>query len=170
MSLPQSTEYDEAIQNSRSAFIDLELREATNDGPLFMGVPGGPVASGNFAIVYRFKTGTRRLAVKCFTREKTDQQLRYQLIHQHLAAKKLRWTIDFTFIEEGIRVKGKIYPIVKMEWIENAKSLLSYINEAVVARQPIDSVCDQFYRMSADLRKHSIAHGDLQHANLVISD
>jgi hypothetical protein len=170
MSLPQSAEYDEAIQNSRSAFIDAELRNATNDGPLFMGVPGGPVASGNFAIVYRFRTGTRRLAVKCFTREKTDQQTRYQLIHEHLAARKLPWTIDFTFIKEGIRVKGKTYPIVKMEWIENAKTLLSYINDAVTAEQSLDSVCNQFYRMTSDLRKHSIAHGDLQHANLIISD
>lgn len=170
MSLPQSAEYDEAIQNSRSAFIDAELRNATNDGPVFMGVPGGPVASGNFAIVYRFRTGTRRIAIKCFTREKTDQQTRYELIHEHLAAQKLPWTIDFNFIKEGIRVKGKTYPIVKMEWIENAKTLLSHINDAVSARQPLDSVCDQFYRMTADLRKHSIAHGDLQHANLIISD
>ncbi|MBK8094505.1 MAG: hypothetical protein IPK32_21720 [Verrucomicrobiaceae bacterium] len=170
MSLPQSAEYDEAIQNSRSAFIDPELRSATNDGPLFMGVPGGPVASGNFAIVYRFRTGTRRLAVKCFTREKTDQQTRYELIHEHLATQKLPWTIDFNFIKEGIRVKGKTYPIVKMEWIENAKTLLSHVNDAVSAKQPLDSVCDQFYRMSSDLRKHSIAHGDLQHANLIISD
>lgn len=170
MSLPQSAEYDEAIQNSRSTFIDSELKNATNDGPVFMGVPGGPVASGNFAIVYRFRTGTRRVAIKCFTREKTDQQKRYQLIHEHLAAKKLPWTIDFTFIKEGIRVKGKTYPIVKMEWIENAKTLLSCINDAVNSKQPLDSVCDQFYRMTSDLRKHSIAHGDLQHANLIISD
>jgi hypothetical protein len=169
MSLPQSAEYDEAIQNSRSTFIDSELRTATNDGPIFMGVPGGPVASGNFAIVYRFRTGTRRLGVKCFTREKTDQQTRYQLIHEHLATQKLPWTIDFTFIKEGIRVKGKTYPIVKMEWIENAKTLLSYINDSVSAKQPLDSVCDQFYRMTSDLKKHSIAHGDLQHANLIIS-
>ena len=169
MSLPQPTEYDDAIQNSRSTFIDTELRNATNDGPLRFGMPG-PVAMGNFAIVYRFRTGTRRLAVKCFTREKTDQQTRYQLIHEHLATLKLPWTIDFTFIKEGIRVKGKTYPIVKMEWIENAKTLLSYINDAVSAKQSLDSVCDQFYRMTSDLKKHSIAHGDLQHANLIISD
>lgn len=170
MSLPQSTEYDEAIQNSRSAFVDPELRSATNDGPIFMGVQGGPVASGNFAIVYRFRTGSRRLGVKCFTREKTDQQARYQLIHEHLAARKLPWTIDFTYIKEGIRVKGKTYPIVKMEWIENAKTLLSHINDAISANQPLNSLCDQFYRMAYDLKKHSIAHGDLQHANLIISD
>jgi len=55
MALPQATEYDEAIQNSRLSFLDAELRGAENDGPVFMGVPGGPVASGNFAIVYRFR-------------------------------------------------------------------------------------------------------------------
>jgi hypothetical protein len=170
MSLPQSAEYHEAIQSSRSSFIDAELKVATNDGPVFMGVPGGPVASGNFAIVYRFRNERRRLAVKCFTREKTDQQTRYQLIHEHLAAQRLPWTIDFTYIKEGIRVKGKTYPVVKMEWIENAKTLLSHISDTVSARQSLDSVCDQFYRMVADLRKHSIAHGDLQHANLIISD
>lgn len=170
MSLPQSAEYHEAIQNARTAFIDEELKNAQNDGPVFMGVPGGPVARGNFAIVYRFQTGKRRLAVKCFTREKTDQQTRYQLIHEYLAAKKLTWTIDFNFVKEGIRVKGKSYPIVKMEWIENATTLLSHINEAVKSRQPLDSICDQFYQMSSDLRTHSVAHGDLQHANLIISN
>jgi hypothetical protein len=169
MSLPQSTEYDEAIQNSRIAFIDPELRGSANDGPILMGVPGGPVASGNFAIVYRFRAGSRRLAVKCFTREKTDQQARYRLIHEYLATKKLPWTIDFTFIEQGIRVKGKTYPVVKMEWIENGRTLLAHINDAIKTGQPLDLLRDQFYRLAFDLKRHSIAHGDLQHANLIVT-
>ena len=169
MPLPQSAEYNDAIQNPRLAFVNPELRDAIFAGKLQCGMPW-PEASGNFAIVYRFQSGTRRLAVKCFTREKTDQQLRYELIHEHLAAKKLPWTIDFTYIKEGIRVNGKLHPIVKMEWIENPKTMLLFINESLSAGKPIDSVCDQFYRMTADLRKHSIAHGDLQHANLLVSD
>ena len=169
MPLPQSAEYNDAIQNPRLAFVDSELRNANFDGKLQFGMPL-PEASGNFAIVYRFQSGTRRLAVKCFTRKKTDQQLRYQLIHEYLAAQKLPWTIDFTYIKEGIRVNGSLHPIVKMEWIENPKTLLSHINDAVSAKQPIDSVCDQFYHMASDLRKHSIAHGDLQHGNLIMSN
>lgn len=45
MPLPQPTEYDDAIQNPRSAFADAELKNSTNDGPLRFGMPG-PVASG----------------------------------------------------------------------------------------------------------------------------
>jgi hypothetical protein len=170
MSLPQPTDYDEAIQNSRISFIDSELKNAINDGPIFMGVPGGPVASGNFAIVYRFRTNSRKIAVKCFTREKSDQQIRYQAIHEHLRERNLPWMIDFAYLKDGIRIKGKVYPILKMEWLENAKSLNSYISSAILSNKSIDFIRDQFYAMMVDLKNHSIAHGDLQHGNIIISD
>jgi hypothetical protein len=169
MALPQATEYDEAIQNSRLSFLDAELQGAVNDGPVFMGVPGGPVASGNFAIVYRFRIGTRRIAIKCFTREKVDQQIRYTHIHQYLSANPTPWTIDFQYIKDGIRVKGKTFPILKMEWLDDATTLLSYINESIENNNPLDSICTQFYKMASDLRRNSIAHGDLQHGNLIVS-
>jgi hypothetical protein len=168
MPLPQPTDYDDAIQNPQFAFIDDELKNSSNDGPLRFGMPG-PVASGNFAIVYRLNCRNRRVAIKCFTREKKDQQLRYQLIHDHLAQKKLQWTIDFKYLSEGIRVKGKTHPIVKMEWIESPQTLLSFIVESLSKGRPIQPICDQFYQMVTDLKKSSIGHGDLQHANLIVS-
>jgi hypothetical protein len=170
MAFPQSTEYAEAIQNSQYSFIDPELRSATNDGPTFMGLPGGPVASGNFSIVYRFRTATRKIAVKCFTREKTDQQARYSHIHNHLITNKLPWTVDFSYVKEGIRVKAETYPVLKMEWIENGQTLLTFLNESINANASINSICDQFYQMASDLKRCSIAHGDLQHGNLIISN
>ena len=169
MALPQATEYDEAIQNSRLSFLDAELQGAVNDGPIFMGVPGGPVASGNFAIVYRFRVGPRRIAIKCFTREKVDQQIRYKHIHEYLSANRTPWTIEFQYIKDGIRVKGRTFPILKMEWLEDATTLLTYISESIENNHPLDSVCSQFYRMACDLRRNSIAHGDLQHGNLMVS-
>jgi uncharacterized coiled-coil protein SlyX len=168
MPLPQPTDYDDAIQNPRSAFIDEELKHSSNDGPLRFGMPG-PVASGNFAIVYRLKCKNRKVAIKCFTREKKDQQLRYQFIHDHLAQQKLPWTIEFNYVSEGIRVRGKTHPIVKMEWIESPQSLLSFITESLNKGRSIQPVCDQFYQMVSDLKRSSIGHGDLQHANLIVS-
>jgi hypothetical protein len=111
MPFPQPSEYDDAIQNPLSAFLDTELKQGVNDGPLRFGMPG-PVASGNFAVVYRFRCGAHRYAVKCFTRQPPDDQTqRFSSIHTHLENSRLNCVAAFQFLPRGIRVKGNHYPV-----------------------------------------------------------
>jgi hypothetical protein len=167
MPFPQPSEYDDAIQNPGTAFTDAELQRGVNDGPLRFGMPG-PVASGNFAVVYRFRCGSKRYAVKCFTRQPPkDQAQRFSSIHDHLLASRLSCTTEFQFLPSGIRVRGTLYPILKMEWLD-APTLLDFVPRNIQNREIFRQLSDSFLSVCAELRTKQIAHGDLQHGNLLV--
>ena len=74
------------------------------------------VATGQFACVYKVTAGNREMAVRCFTREVKDQQVRYGLLHEYLDAVLPESFVRFQYLERGILVKGNWYPIVRMDW------------------------------------------------------
>src|SRR4029077_8237329 len=115
MSWPTPQDYNEAIQNPRTCFGDDELR-AGNPELTPLGLPK-PI-SGAFASVYQMKCAARRWAVRCFLREVSDHQARYQAISRHFRAANLSSTVGFEFLSEGIGIGGAWYPIRKMEWID----------------------------------------------------
>ena len=167
MPFPQPSEYDDAIQNPGTAFADAELKQGVNDGPLRFGMPG-PVASGNFAVVYRFRCGARRYAVKCFTRQPPkDQEKRFSSIHNHLLTSRLNCATEFQFLPRGILVRGTFYPILKMEWLE-APTLLDFVPKNIHDRDVFRQLSEAFLAVCGELRKNQIAHGDLQHGNLLV--
>jgi len=115
MRWPEPQDYNESIQNPRTNLLDSEL----SGGQPTLNRLGLPQAvSGNFASVYRVKCGSRDWAVKCFTRNTQDQKDRYAGISTYLEHVHLRYTVGFEFQEKGIRVQGKPYPVVKMEWVD----------------------------------------------------
>ncbi|HLZ72539.1 MAG TPA: hypothetical protein VKV26_21750, partial [Dehalococcoidia bacterium] len=106
MPWPLSQDYNEAVQDPRLCFADDELRAAqvaTNA----LGLP--MPRSGNFADVYELRSasGDRRWAVKCFTRPAPGQRERYAAISEHLRQARLRFTVEFQYLEQGIRVAGQ---------------------------------------------------------------
>jgi serine/threonine protein kinase len=118
--------------------------------------------------VYRMNCGSRVWAVRCFTREVDDQQKRYDAISSYLRAVKLPCFVRFEFIKRGILVNGQWYPILKMEWVDG-ETLDKYLEQnrrhpaklQVLARQWIDTL--------RAMRQARIAHGDLQHGNILVS-
>src|SRR6202043_3089031 len=74
--------------------------------------------SGNFADVYQLRGATGQAwAVKCFTREVAHLQPRYQAISDHLKSGSPPFMVNFHYLEDGIRIRGKDYPVVKMDWV-----------------------------------------------------
>lgn len=165
MPWPSSQDYNEAIQNSRTSFADDELRggqAATNA----LGVP--LPRSGNFADVYEF-TGVsgNKWAIKCFTREIPGLQERYHEISLHLQKAKLPFTVDFQYLAQGIRIHGQWYPILKMHWVEGLL-LNEFIRDNLDKSKTLEGLSEVWLRMARWLRDAGIAHGDLQHGNVIM--
>src|SRR5215475_9842657 len=101
MAWPLSQDYNEAIQSPASNFADPELRR----GQAVTNALGIPMpCAGNFADVYQVRCSDgQRWAVKCFTREVPGLRERYAEISRHLAQVKLPFTVDFTYLQQGIR-------------------------------------------------------------------
>jgi hypothetical protein len=164
MNWPVSQDYNEAVQTPASSFADPELRAGT-PATNALGIP--MPHSGNFADVYEMRCpGGARWAVKCFTRQVIGLRERYQEISRCLRAAGLPFTIDFTFLEEGIRVHGRWYPILKMQWVEGL-TFNEFVRQHLDKPAMMDSMFHIWGRMAQRLRGSGIAHADLQHGNVL---
>ncbi len=168
VTFPTSGAYVDALQDTKRCFPDPELAGCLIRTDKF-GLPR-PI-SGNFASVFTADTTSgRRLAVKCFTRDVPDQQARFREIGAALRDVPARWKVDFRYVESGVRVSGRLYPVLVMEWIE-ARQLISWIEDRlrIGDRAAMGRLADNFIDLVAGLEAAGIAHGDLQHGNLLVT-
>ena len=164
MSWPTLQDYNEAIQNPRLAFSDSDLRAGQPELNQ-LGLPR-PIA-GNFACVYKIQIGGQRWAARCFSSEVSDQQRRYEAISTYLKKVALPYTVQFTFLPTGIKVLGRNYPLLKMEWVQG-ESLNKFVERSIGYSDTLLSLAKVWAAMMADLKAVSMAHGDLQHGNIVV--
>lgn len=166
MALPTARDYQEALQHPSDHFSDPELRSSTAECNRL----GLPVAiSGNFASVFKVVTpsGTR-YAVRCFVRYFEDEHERYDAIGAFLDGVDASWKVAFSFIDEGIRIGGQWFPILKMQWID-AQPINRYIASHLANAPTILALASEFLRVVTDLHRRGAAHGDLQHGNLLVT-
>jgi hypothetical protein len=166
MSWPLSQDYNEALQNPQTSFSDPELRQ----GQALVNALGIPQpCSGNFADVYAVVCPATRSkwAVKCFTREAPDRRERYSEISSHLQQVCLPFTVDFQYLEQGIRIGSRWYPILKMHWVEGF-ALNIFIRDMLDKPAMLDALGQIWLRMARRLREAKIAHCDLQHGNVLL--
>jgi WD40 repeat protein len=166
MSWPLSQDYNEAIQSPATNFTDADLRK----GEAVCSCLGLPIpSSGNFADVYQVRCPDgSRWAVKCFTREVHGLRERYQKISAHLSQAKLPFLVDFSYLEQGIRVAGKWYPVLKMQWVEGL-TLNQFVSKNLDKPAMLESLCQIWTRMASRLRAANVTHGDLQHGNILLA-
>ncbi len=161
---PVAADYDESIQNPHLNFDDSELKAGEPEYDKY----GSPaVRSGNFASVYMVETGRRKIAVRCFLRDVPDQQERYAAISHDLLGLQLPYTVNFEYVKKGIRVDGQWFPILKMDWCDG-ELLDNYLEQNLINPSKLQRLADKWYEMSVVLRKQGIAHGDLQHGNVMV--
>ncbi|MEV0277472.1 hypothetical protein AB0I22_13960 [Streptomyces sp. NPDC050610] len=169
---PSGAAYAEALQHTQLCFDHPELKgarpELTN-----LGLPRA--ISGAFASVFSLTSATsgQRYAVKCFTRYVPDQELRYQAISSQLARLNSAelsqpWNLGFEYLPDAIGVGQERYPVLKMEWIE-AVTLSSWLDDNHADQFAVGRLADRFEALIRDLSDHEIAHGDLQHGNLLVA-
>ncbi|NBC19175.1 MAG: hypothetical protein GVY18_17870 [Bacteroidetes bacterium] len=161
---PTPGAYQEALQVASASLHDPELRAAT-PVETALGLP--KAITGAFAAVFPMDARTRRWAVKCFLTDVPDQRRRYDAIAEHLAEAELPYTIDFDYQRTGIQVEGRTLPVLKMAWVEGVP-LNTYVRQHLDAPARLDQLADRWRAMLADLAAADVAHGDLQHGNVLV--
>ncbi|MDT3399858.1 hypothetical protein RKE29_25015 [Streptomyces sp. B1866] len=168
---PTGGQYVEALQNTLVCFRDRELKSgAVKRDPVL----GPKPISGNFASVFSVTSQSgRRYAVKCFTQDVAAQESRYDAISRHLAALdgtslSQPWNISFEYQPQGVLVFGEWYPMLKMEWVEGS-GLIRWIEDHRADPSMFSSLAARFAALTADLAVTGVAHGDLQHGNLLVA-
>lgn len=171
MNWPNAIRYSAAIQAPAACFSDPDLSRGRPEVDQFLGLP--LTYAGGFANVYKIlcpanEKGDSAWAVKCFTRDAPDRQKRYQLISRHLELHRKKFVVPFQYIEEGIKVDGTWYPIVKMQWVEGGFTLNEFLRDHAGSASLLEQLGELWLRLSVEMRDAAMAHGDLQHGNVLL--
>jgi WD40 repeat protein len=164
MAWPLSQDYNEAIQDPETGFADAELKQghaATNA----LGIP--MPRSGNFADVYEVTTPRGKWAVKCFTRQIPGLRERYREVSAYLKQAPLPFMVEFTYLEQGIRVRSDWYPVLKMNWVEGF-NLNQFVKDNLAKPQLLGVLGQIWSKLAAKLTEAQMAHCDLQHGNVLL--
>jgi hypothetical protein len=161
---PDLTDYHEALQQPRRSFSDAALQEAAIEQDRF-GMPK-PATGGN-AVVYKATHRKDVWAVRCFLRPITDHAERYAAISAHLGKAKLPYATRFHYLKDGIRVRGNAFPLVKMEWVQGAL-LDRHVEGCLGKARELAELRDRWRGLVRDLEAAKVAHGDLQHGNVLV--
>lgn len=161
---PSPQDFNEAIQNPAQCFKDESLRH----GAVLTNALGLPrVESGNFANVYKIQCSDGDWAVRCFTHFVPDNEQRYKLLSNFILQDDLVYTVTFDFQRQGIKVGNNWFPIVKMEWVQG-EHFLPWIDKHIEDPQAITDLAERFLTMTSLMQAAGIAHGDLQHGNMIV--
>ena len=163
---PSARYFTEAIQCPSICFAHPHLRN-TLPAVDRLGMP--LVTSGQFAYVYKLNSmnGDPDFAVRCFRGYLGDRDQRYRAIQAHLANSPVAYLSEFTYAPEGILVGGNRFPILFMKSIEGP-TLDLYISEMLNRPEVLLHLSEEWLRLLGALRASGIAHGDLQHGNIIV--
>lgn len=163
---PTARHYAEAVQCPAVCFAEpaLKLMMPAVDR---LGMP--LVTSGQFAYVFKLNPAAagEALAVRCFRGFLGDRGDRYRALDSHLGEHHIPALPRFKYMRDGILVAGQRYPVLVMEWVEGP-TLDVYLDEAVGRREALLHLADEWVSLVAALRAAGIAHGDLQHGNIIV--
>lgn len=163
---PSARYFTEAIQCPSICFAHPLLRK-TLPAVDRLGMP--LVTSGQFAYVYKLKStdDTGDFAVRCFRGYLGDRDQRYRAIQEHLLDAPVSYLSEFSYAPEGILVGGQRFPILFMEWIDGP-TLDLYIGEMLNRKEVLLHLSEEWLRLLSALRTSGMAHGDLQHGNIIV--
>jgi len=162
---PSATDYVASVQDP-AAVVAPQLAGAE----VTRGVLGMPVsASGQSTVVFHFDSAEGPLAARCFTRAADDGHVRYRALRAHLTSNPQPDLVAADWVEAGILVGDRSFPLVVMPWVQGCP-----LNEAVHRRldQPaaLRALADEWLAMLDRLSDAKVAHGDLQHGNVLVDD
>lgn len=160
---PPPNDFRDAVRNPAASFRDPDL--AASDA--VVGANGLPDAHpGNASRVYQLcAEDGRSWAVKCFSRIDDAREARYAAVRAALAGKP--YAVDFDYQTEGALIAGRRWPVLKMDWVEG-QTLQQVAKERANSPAVMDGLFKRWVQLSRELRTAGVAHGDLQHANVLL--
>jgi serine/threonine protein kinase len=155
---PGFRDYNEALRFPAMAFVDPELQT----GVCIM----EDTRCGAQGRVYHLICEQRDVAVKCFLSDEPDREARYNEISKALTGDLGPYVVSCQYVREGVVVRGRTYPILKMDWFAGTPVMelpFYQMTDAVASY-----IADQFVQFVAALRKCGLGHGDLEPGNIMI--
>lgn len=124
--------------------------------------------SGGYSVAFPCEYQGEKWAFRCWHVPIDKAIERYKLLSAALPSYKLPYFIDFYYEDPGIVVCGTPYPTIRMRWIKG-RNIKDYIGHNLNDSLKIYRLASEFLEMVRALHRSSIAHGDLQHENIMVN-
>ena len=125
--------------------------------------------SGGFSVVFPYQTiSGEKWAFRCWHADVNISSYRYEIISEAINKVHLDCLCEFKYIEKGINVEGKIYPTTRMRWVDGI-TIKDYICQNKDSKELLKALAENFLQMTQALHGQSLAHGDLQHGNILVT-
>jgi len=136
---------------------------------VFEYMPSGSLVkyTGGYSLVFPCAVHGDKWAFRCWYVLISDAFNRYRLLTDYLRQHNIPYFSDIHYCEKGIVVNGQIYPTIRMKWIEG-KLIKDYVKEIITDKKELRNLADKFLVLCRTLNSAHIAHGDLQHGNIIV--
>ena len=169
MSWPGPSDYRDSMQHPDRVFKDATLRGCKVETNT-MGVPKG--RAGGFAIVYKLNGLGGTKALRLFLGPSKEREERYGHVDKHLKGLGQalpRCLVNFGYQHDGYRHGSQWFPIQTLDWV-SGETLGVWMAQTVARRNiaGLRKMADLWIELVDGLRAAKIAHGDLQHGNVMV--
>lgn len=161
---PSRTDIVTAMQNPQVSFKSNELigGSVIQKGSRLIQYSGG------YTTVFPFrKQSGEKVALRLWIADIGDAKKRSLEISNYLEELNNSYFVRFKYIDNAVLVNGALHPIVLMDWV-NGLTLKEYINNNISDSSKIIDLAERFKDMTSYFHQKSIAHGDLQHGNILV--
>lgn len=164
---PSGDDYANALRNAKRCLRDRSLHDFA---PKLL--PNGDPKpwTGGLAYVFKLEHPSGDVAVKFFKNGDEERANRYRLIDAHLSKLNCPYLVGFQYQPLGLKWPGD-FPLLRMEW-GGGKTLYQWLKEWGAAPKrdsaALLAMSDRWVALMQWLGVNQIAHGDLQHGNILV--
>lgn len=124
--------------------------------------------AGGYNNVFPFidKNG-KKVAVRCWCADIDQAKERCYRISEFLKKDASHYFVNFKYVDNALLIAGALHPVVVMDWVEG-QTLKNYVNGQKPSKAVFLDLAGKFLDMVKYLHSQNIAHGDLQHGNIMV--
>jgi len=171
MHWPLASQFSAMLQRPEVALRDPALKRYHIERDRF-GLPRP--WTGAFAVVYKGipPDSGPPMAIRVFASASPERRERYDAISDYLRARRVPCLVDFEYRDESVRAAGHPgwFPLILMDWVQG-ETLYKWVGARCREgnREALAGAAARWIELVTDLEDAGIAHGDLQHANVMVT-
>jgi hypothetical protein len=165
---PSPLDYQDALARPERSLLHPVLQGAEVLGARLFGKPV-PV-SGRNAQVYRLRLADGSIAaLRLFVQPAADRKVRFDALNRQLARfEPMPEVIVSTWLDDAVTVRSQALPAVLCPWADGV-TLNAFVDANVNRAARLRELAESVVRTILALERRSVAHGDLQCGNLLVS-